>query len=82
MAKGISPSVINPMIVECGSRPPTDTISLVNDVLAFVASAMDVEDEVAQELFCSCGAAQGLRIILMTCRSALEYHCDKEGGAS
>jgi hypothetical protein len=82
MAKAINPMVINPLVVDCVHRVPSDTINNVSNVLAFVASAVNAAGDDDAEIFCTSGAGQGLGLILLTCRAALKYHCDKKGGAA
>ncbi len=80
MAKTINPSVINPLIVT-GTGEVSDTINLVNNVLAFVAAAMENAED-SGDILPIAGSSNGLSLILLTCRSALKYHCDKEGSAA
>jgi hypothetical protein len=82
MAKAINPMVINPLVVDCVQGVPSDTISTVSKVLAFVASAVNAAGDDDAEIFCASGASQGLGLVLLACCAALNYHCDKKGGAA
>lgn len=76
-APAINPATLNPLIVE-GS--PKDTILGVGEVLAFLSGAMEHAeggDPIPMD-----GGCTGLARILDTCRSALAFHLQDEGGAA
>lgn len=82
MAKAINPSAINPLIVTGGAGAVSDTIYQVNRVLAFVAAAMELAGDHADDILPINGSSNGLSLVLLTCRAAMEYHLGKEGGAT
>lgn len=80
MAKNVQPHIINPLIVGFVSGAVPDTIHQVNHVLGFVASVMQELDD-SDGVLQITGAANGLSLVLLTCRAALQFHVD-EGGCN
>lgn len=76
-APAFNPSAINPLIVD-GS--PKDTILGVSEVLAFLSGAMEHAE--GGNPIPMDGGCTGLARILDTCRSALAFHLQDEGGAA